>query len=118
MPNDVRECAMQSQAMGQIIPFPLRDTKPPSAVEASEPDGAARLARALASLNAALTDQRIAIAAWRSALAELKTTTEGLSAGLQRYHGNLGELGTRMAAIKEDADRLEAWADRVIEQRG
>jgi hypothetical protein len=109
---------MPGQAMGQIIPFPVRETSPPVATPAPEPDGAARLARALASLNGALADQRIAIAAWRSALAELKTTTEGLSAGLQRYHGKLGELGARMTAIKEDANRLEAWADRVIEQQG
>ena len=47
----------------QIIPFPVR---PPA--DKPTDQGAARLARARAALDAALGEQRVAIAAWRDML--------------------------------------------------
>ena len=57
----------------EIIPFPTRQVAQP--VELPHE----RLGRALTTLNAALAEQRLAIAAWRGALAELKTTRPGLA---------------------------------------
>jgi hypothetical protein len=90
-----------------IIPFPVRP-KPAS------PDPNVRLAVALASLNAALAEQRVAVAAWRQALGELKTTTAGLHEGLQRYKGNLQALGNSVSALAAKARSLEEWADGVV----
>ncbi len=87
-----------------IIPFPARP-KP------AEPAPAQRLARALESLNAALADQRSAIATWRDVLGELKATTEGLDDSLQRYRGNLRTLGTSLSTLRAKAKALEQWAD-------
>jgi ABC-type transporter Mla subunit MlaD len=87
-----------------IIPFPARP-KPP----AQTPED--RLARALESLNAAMADQRVAVAAWREVLGELKTTTINLDDSLQRYRSNLGSLGTSVSALHAKARALEQWAD-------
>ncbi len=108
---------MREPAVAQIIPFPTRRPAPPPAPAASPAtEGQDRLARALASLNAALDEQRTAMAAWRGALSELKQTTEGLSGGLQRYHASLGALGDKVATLNQEAVRLEAWADQVLTQ--
>ena len=90
-----------------IIPFPAR---PKPAAPAPED----RLAKALVSLNAALADQRTAVAAWREVLAELKTTTTGLDESLQRYRANLRSLGTSVSSLHAKARSLEQWADGVI----
>jgi hypothetical protein len=89
-----------------IIPFPVR-TRP---AEATSPD---RLVRALASLQAALEDQRIAVAAWREVLTELKTSTTGLHESLKAYRTNLQTLGDSVSALRDKAQSLEAWADTV-----
>jgi septal ring factor EnvC (AmiA/AmiB activator) len=90
-----------------IIPFPARP-KP----EAPAPQE--RLARALESLNAALADQKVAIAAWRDVLGELKSTTTGLDQSLQQYRATLRTLGNSVSTLRNKARSLEQWADSVI----
>ncbi|HEY4174832.1 MAG TPA: hypothetical protein VGM42_17525 [Rhodopila sp.] len=90
-----------------IIPFPARP-KP----EAPAPQE--RLARALESLNAALADQKGAVAAWRDVLGELKTTTAGLDESLQHYRASLRTLGTSVSSLRSKARALEQWADGVM----
>ena len=90
-----------------IIPFPTRQ-KP------TAPDPQERLVRALESLNAALADQKIAIAAWRDVLGELKASTNSLDDSLQHYRSNLRTLGTSVSALRAKARSLEQWADGVI----
>jgi hypothetical protein len=91
-----------------IIPFPPRPKV--------EPRPEDRLARALESLNAALAEQRVALAAWRGALGQLKETTTGLGESLQRYHTSLGSLGGGVATLHDQARSLEQWADGVLEE--
>lgn len=95
-----------------IIPFPVR-IKPVEAAPA-DPTPEQRLALALASLNAALAEQRIAVAAWRDVLGQLKVSTAGLSDSLQRYRTNLDTLGTSVSTLNAKAVTLEEWADGVI----
>lgn len=90
-----------------IIPFPARP-KP----EAPAPQE--RLARALDSLNAALADQKVAVAAWRDVLGELKTTTAGLDDSLRHYRATLRTLGTSVSSLRSKARALEQWADSVV----
>ncbi|HEY4040572.1 MAG TPA: hypothetical protein VGM32_01870 [Rhodopila sp.] len=90
-----------------IIPFPIRP-KP------AEPLPEDRLGLALASLNAAMIEQRAAVAAWRQALGELKATTMGLGESLQRYHASLGSLSGSVATVHAKASSLEQWAGGVI----
>jgi len=90
-----------------IIPFPVRP-KP----EAPAPQE--RLARALESLNAALADQKVAVAAWRDVLGALKATTTGLDESLQHYRASLRTLGTSVSALRSKARALEQWADGVV----
>ena len=87
----------------EIIPFPSRP-KP-------EPQPDERLSRALESLNAALAEQRVAVAAWRGALEELRASTTGLGESLQKYRTNLGALSGSVAALQANAQSLEQWAD-------
>jgi hypothetical protein len=58
-----------------------------------------------------MADQRVAVAAWREVLGELKTTTINLDDSLQRYRSNLGSLGTSVSALHAKARALEQWAD-------
>jgi hypothetical protein len=90
-----------------IIPFPARPK--PAAPAPQE-----RLARALESLNAALADQKTAIAAWRAVLGELKASTVSLDDSLQQYRANLRTLGTSVSSLHAKARSLEQWADGVI----
>ncbi len=90
-----------------IIPFPVR-AKP------AVLSGEQRLTKALASLNAALADQRVAVAAWREVLGELKTSTTKLDESLQSYRANLRTLGTSVSSLHAKARSLEQWADGVI----
>jgi len=89
----------------QIIPFP---TRPPA------DDQAARLARALAALDAALTEQRTTVAAWRDSLAALRTSTAELGASVVRYHTSLEALDADVAALNGHARALERWADDTL----
>jgi hypothetical protein len=98
------------------MPFPVRE---PVAPDATAPATAAldpreRLARALANLNTALEEQRVAMAAWRTVMGELKTSTNDLGDSLQRYHASLGTLGDSVSALRNKALSLEQWADNVI----
>ena len=105
-----------------IIPFPARpkasEPSPselgPSELSPSELGPGDRLSRAMESLNAALAEQRVALAAWREALGQLKSTTAGLGESLQHYHSNLGALSDRVSGLNAQARTLERWADGVI----
>jgi ABC-type transporter Mla subunit MlaD len=98
--------ATAERPSADIIPFPTR-AKP------AEPSPEVRLAKALDSLNAAMADQRAAVAAWRSVLGELKATTSGLDQSLNRYRGNLRALSTSVASLHARAKTLEEWADNA-----
>jgi hypothetical protein len=90
-----------------IIPFPVR-SKP------AEPQPEDRLARALKSLNAALVEQKAALAAWRGALGALHASTSGLGESLRRYQASLGTLSGNVNALRDKAVSLEQWADGVL----
>jgi hypothetical protein len=77
-----------------------------------------RLARALLALDAAMTEQRTAVAAWRHALSDLSTTMRGLSSSVQRYRGSLASLDAKVAGLRHEADRLERWADDALIDAG
>jgi chromosome segregation ATPase len=93
-----------------IIPFPARP-KPSEPAPRHIADD--RLAKALESLNAAMSDQRAAVAAWRAVLGELKATTSGLDQSLQRYRTNLRALSTSVSSLHAKARSPEDWADRA-----
>ena len=97
-----------------VIPFPARlasvTARRTPAVSAADQD---RLRQALQSLNDALADQRTALKAWRAAMGELKASTMALEENLQRYRGNLRSLGSSVAALRDQAQALEAWADKA-----
>ncbi len=93
-----------TSATAQIIPFPLR--RPPV-----QRDGTERLQRALAALDVAIANQRVAVAAWRSALADLSRVVSGLGDGLQRYRGSLDGLAVRVDSLRAQAVKLERTAD-------
>jgi hypothetical protein len=97
------------RATAQIIAFPGRPK--PAAVRVGVPAPHERLARALESLNAALTEQRAAMAAWRGALGELRATTAGLRGSLQTYQSNLNALSGGLSSLRAKARSLEQWAD-------
>ena len=97
---------MQSPATAQIIPFPIRPDRQAAGNDAQE-----RLARALASLDAALTEQRSAMVGWRESLEHLRKATTGLGLSMQRYHRTLGKLGADVANLHAESVRLEQWAD-------
>jgi hypothetical protein len=90
----------------EIISFPVR----PQPVEPQTGD---RLVRALESLNAAMLEQRAALAVWRGALNELKTTATGLSESLHQYRANLRSLGSSVNALQSKSQSLQQWADSV-----
>jgi hypothetical protein len=87
----------------EIIPFPTR-------AQPQKPRPEDRLARALVALNAAMEEQKAAVAAWRGALGDLQTTTAGLGESLRRYSGSLASLGGDMSALQGKARALETWA--------
>lgn len=94
----------------EIIPFPARAPRP------SDQDrrDADRLARALAGLDAALTEQRVAMAAWCNSLAALRDSTGRLGGSLARFGANLESLESDVTALTAQAHALEHWADTVI----
>lgn len=114
---------MPESSTAEIIQFPSPPNAPmaatPLAPAKPEPTPAeARLARALAGLNDALTVQRAAVAAWKASLAELSPATGRLGASLRGYHDSLGQLDSRVTALRTEAVKLEAWADDVIAKEG
>ena len=67
------------------------------------------------SLNAAMADQREAVAAWRDVLGELKATNTCLDASLQRYRSNLRSLGTSVSSLHAKACALEAESGMAMD---
>ena len=92
----------------QIIPFPPR--RPPEMQDA----GNERLQRALAALNAAVEDQRVAVASWRGALGDLTKVVSGLGDSLQRYRCSLDGVAARVGTLRTQAIQLERIADAAI----
>jgi hypothetical protein len=109
---------MSETATAKVIPFPARAVAPAAPLSpprASEPSAAeARLSRALIGLNDALDAQRVAVAAWKSALGELRTVTGRLGSSLRSYNDSLGQLDARVGKLRSEAVKLEAWADDAI----
>ena len=109
---------MSSPVSAQIIPFPSRVPVAAAAAPAvAAPDPQERLARALTALDAALSEQRTAMAGWRDSLDQLRKTTNGLGLTMQRYHQTLGKLGSDVTALNQQARKLEAWADNVLQPK-
>jgi uncharacterized coiled-coil protein SlyX len=77
-----------------------------------------RLARALATLDAALAEQRVAVAKWRDSMNELHATMSSLGQSVQTLHGSLDTLAQQNASVHAEAVRLENWADGVLQQQG
>ena len=101
------EPAEAQRPSAHIIPFPTR-------IQPAKPRPEERLARALADLNAAMEEQKAAVAAWRGALGELQTTTDGLGESLRRYQISLGALSGSVSALEGKAQLMEQWADGVL----
>lgn len=104
----------------EIIAFPARPPVPaPQETGHAQVQGQAeghaeghdRLVRALDALNAALAEQRSAITAWRSAMADLKTSTSELGDSVGRYRTNLTNLGWGVSSLGAQANVLRAWAE-------
>ncbi len=109
-----------AQPSATVIPFPQRPATAPATrqiplLAATPRSEQERLTRALESLNAALTEQRTALKAWRGAMAELKASTEALEDGLQRYRGNLRSLSNSVTSLHQKARSLETWADSATD---
>jgi hypothetical protein len=113
---------MSESSTAEIIQFPSRPNTPSATSlepARSEPTAEeARLARALAGLNDALTAQRAAVAAWRASLGALSTATGRLGASLRGYNDTLGQLDARVTTLRAEAVKLEAWADDAIAKEG
>jgi hypothetical protein len=108
---------MPTPATAEIIPFPVRTELPPADQPAAPaPDAQERLTRALATLDAALAEQRAAMAGWRASLDDLRKATTGLGLSMQRYHRTLGKLGSDVTELHAQAVRLERWADDAMTQ--
>jgi chromosome segregation ATPase len=88
----------------EILPFPPRA---PAATRSPEE----RLRRALAELDAALDEQRAAVAEFRSHLGELGGAVSGLEDTLLKYVGQLTTTESDVLAAQESARKLEATAD-------
>jgi len=112
---------MLASATAEILQFPVRgSTRAPA--DAQLPPEATpaqlRLSRALIGLNEAVEAQREAVAAWKSALSELRTVTGRLGETMRTYHDNLGHLDTKVKTLRTESLKLEAWADTVQTNQG
>jgi hypothetical protein len=96
---------------GHVIPFRPR-ARPDTAPAAG--DGQERLARALATLDAALLEQQGAVDRFRLAIGDLERAASGLEAGLVRYGDELACLGHDLERLAIEARALEAWADAAL----
>jgi chromosome segregation ATPase len=96
--------AESAVASAEIIPFPTRTV---------EPDGKARLAEALASLQRALDEQREAVAAWRGAMGELRNNMQRLGGSLSAYQLELVKLNSKVGALNRTSRKLQDWAEQV-----
>jgi hypothetical protein len=108
---------MPESKTAEIIPFQPRAIAPIQAPTAPT-EAEARLSRALINLNDAVIAQRAAMTAWKSALGNLRTVTGRLGSSLRTYHDNLGQLDARVATLRGEAVKLEAWADNVLSKKG
>jgi predicted ATPase with chaperone activity len=116
---------MSAPATAQIIPFPInaeaRSSQSVQVASAAEPrakdDQQERLSRALASLDAALAEQRVAMSGWRESLDHLRKATTGLGLSMQRYHRTLGKLGTDVSDLHAKSVQLERWADKALSKQ-
>ena len=97
-----------------IFAFPRRAAAETPVTTETTVDGTARLARALAALDAAVATQRAAVVAWRCSLGALQSSVDKLSESLATYRATLTRLGQDVAAVNGQARQLEAWADRVL----
>jgi len=88
-----------------VIPFPTPVTP------ASEQQ---RLRRALADLQNALADQKRALSDWRFAMTELGIGVAGLNQALGSYQSSLGSVETKLNGLREEAVKLECWADEAL----
>lgn len=116
---------MSAPATAQIIPFPINaearssqsvhvaTTAEPRAKDAQQE----RLSRALASLDAALAEQRVAMSGWRESIDHLRKATTGLGLSMQRYHRTLGKLGTDVSDLHAKSVQLERWADKALSKQ-
>jgi uncharacterized coiled-coil protein SlyX len=95
----------------ELIPFRGRQGVERVWRPVGQAEAQARLAQALDALNAALVEQRTAMAAWRAALGELKDSTIGLANSLEQYRANLAALGRSVSSLKAQAKALQAWAE-------
>lgn len=85
----------------EILPFPARAPR----------SDEARLRAALMALDAALAEQRSAIADFRESLGALGGAVSGLGQSLDQYAGTLATTKADLHATREAAQRLEATAD-------
>jgi ABC-type transporter Mla subunit MlaD len=90
-----------------IIAFPRR---PVDAAPVETPQ--ARLARALAALDGALSQQRAVVAQWRDSVAQLQASMSGLGQSLHRYRDRLATLSGEVAVVNTQAKDLADWAAR------
>jgi flagellar biosynthesis chaperone FliJ len=88
-----------------VIPFPT------PATAASEQQ---RLRRALTDLQTALADQKRALSDWRFAMTELGIGVAGLNQALGSYQNSLGSVETKLKGLREEAVKLECWADEAL----
>lgn len=95
---------------GLVIPFRPRSATVSRPAEAAEE----RLARAMATLDAALVEQRAAMDRFRLAIGDLNRAVSGLEAGLVRYGDELACLGHDLERLAIEARALEAWADEAL----
>jgi hypothetical protein len=95
-----------TSSTAEIIPFPIQ--------RVAREDGQERLRRALQGLDQALTQQREAVAAWRSALGELGGVVSGLGDSLRGYRSGLDTLATRVDSLHAQSVRLECIADAAL----
>ncbi len=96
-----------------IIPFPGSKRATPVKAARSRTPVDDRLARALATLNAAVEEQRSAVKNWQAVIGELKTSTEGLREGLVRYQTSLAKLADGVSTLRDRARSLEKCAEKA-----
>jgi chromosome segregation ATPase len=73
-----------------------------------------RVARAMARLDDALAEQRVAVAAWRSTITDLHGAMGSLRASLATYESALSSVATRVDTLHDESRQLEAWADEQL----
>ncbi len=104
---------MDQDETAQVIPFPIGRTRQPAADPARDQD---RLTAALAALEAALAEQREAMAGFRASLGELGAAVHALEGGAVGLSTRLGTLHRQVGTVNQSARELETWADRVLAQ--